>query len=64
MLDPALVAAIADAVAAENRSPNVARRLTAWVRRLSDGDVGRDENTGFIANVREALREPGTPHAD
>jgi hypothetical protein len=64
MLDPALVTAIAEAVKAEGRSPNVARRLTAWVRRLSEGDVGRDENNGFIANVREALRETGSSDAD
>jgi hypothetical protein len=55
MLDKALTEAIAEVVAEAGQPASVAHRLTAWLTRLSETDLGQDENTQFLANVRNAL---------
>ncbi|WP_447909478.1 CxC ATPase DNA modification system associated small protein [Brevundimonas bullata] len=55
MLDKALIEALEDVVREEGQPRAVAQRLAAWLNRLSEAEVGRDENTSLLANVREAL---------
>lgn len=55
MLDKALTEAIAEVVVEAGQPASVAQRLTAWLTRLSETDVGRDENTQFLMNVLNAL---------
>lgn len=55
MLDPALIDAINEVVEGEGQPKSVASRLIAWLTQMSDGDPGRDENTHFLTNVRDAL---------
>jgi len=57
MLDKALIEAIEDVVAEEGQHKRVAQRLIAWLNQLSEGEPGRDENTHFLNNVRDALVE-------
>jgi hypothetical protein len=64
MLDDALTDAIAAAVADAGQPPAVAARLNAWLKRLAEGDVGRDENTQFLVNVRKELIGGGVKNAD
>jgi len=59
MLDKALMEAI-DAVVSEEGQPKaVAQRLKAWLSRMSENELGKDENTQFLNNVREALTLAG-----
>jgi hypothetical protein len=63
MLDKALTEAIAAVVTEEDQPKTVAMRLTAWLTRMSEVELGRDENTQFLQNVRDALLLPGTGDA-
>ena len=54
-LDPALEAALHEAVI-ESAQPNaVAQRLIAWLKLLSDGEGSEDQNLHFYENVMDAL---------
>ena len=63
-LDPALQEALQAAVA-ELRQPNsVARRLTAWLESLSDGEETEDLNNRFYESVLAELQVSGNDDAD
>jgi len=55
MLDKALIEALEEVVREEGQPRAVAQRLAAWLSRLSEAELGRDDNTQLLANVREAL---------
>lgn len=55
MLDKALVEALGEVVKATGQPQSVGQRLLAWLTRMSETEVGRDENNQFLANVRDAL---------
>ncbi len=63
MLDKALIEAITAVVAEEGQPKAVAHRLIAWLTRMSEIELGKDENTQFLNNVRDALLLPGTADA-
>lgn len=55
MLDKALIDALDEVVREEGQPRAVAQRLAAWLTRLSEAELGRDDHTQLFANVREAL---------
>lgn len=59
MLDKALIETLENVVREEGQSRAVAQRLGAWLSSLSEKELTRDDNTQFLANVREALAVEG-----
>lgn len=55
MLDKALKEAIDEVVNEAGQPKSVAQRLTAWLTRMSEAELEREENAQFLHNVREAL---------
>lgn len=55
MLDKALVEAIMVAVEEESQPLSVARRITAWLERMSEKELSPDENATFLSDVCDAL---------
>jgi hypothetical protein len=54
-LDPALSDAIAEAARTSGQPQAVARRLLAWLARLSDGELSRGANAEFYESTREVI---------
>ncbi len=55
MIDNALVQAVEDAVKDAGQPQNVARRLTAWLTQMSEGELSRDENAIFLLEACNEL---------
>lgn len=55
MIDEALKAAITEVLEERGQPPNVAQRLIAWLSRMSEVTLGKDENTQLLRNVLDAL---------
>ena len=56
MLDPALEEALAEVVGEAGLSEAVARRLTAWLRRMSEGELVREDNVVFLSEACSEIR--------
>jgi hypothetical protein len=63
-LDPALQEALQEAVAELGQPNSVAKRLTAWLESLSNGEETEDLNNRFYESVLAELQVPGTDDAD
>lgn len=63
-LDPALADALRQAASEAEQPEAVAKRLAAWLARLSDGQLSREASAQFYDEVRQALTIEGTNNAD
>ena len=55
-LDTALEQAVCKATEELGQSPAVAKRLTAWLRALSNGEVVAKDNDAYFENVIAEIR--------
>lgn len=55
MLDSALEEALAVTVKEAGQPETVARRLTAWLRRMSQGASAKEDDARFLMSVCEEL---------
>lgn len=55
MLDSALEEALAVTVKEAGQPETVARRLTAWLRRMSQGSSAKEDDARFLMSVCEEL---------
>lgn len=58
-LDPALIQGVTEAASEAGHPPSLAKRLLAWLTHLSDGDLSRESNAQFYADVRKTLEPEG-----
>lgn len=63
-LDPALEDALQRAVAEAGESKQVAQRLIAWLKALSNGESSEEQNLSFYANVMSAIAAAEAKSAD
>jgi hypothetical protein len=63
-LDRELEEAIGLVVAECGQPPQVAQRLIAWARELSEAELGMEDQLQHLDNVRKALKLPGDSDAD
>ncbi len=63
-LDPALSDALRQAASEAGQPEAVAKRLAAWLARLSDGQLSREASAQFYEEVRQALAIEGASDAD
>jgi hypothetical protein len=63
-LDPALEDALQRAVAEAGESKQVAQRLIAWLKALSNGESSEEQNLSFYANVMSAIAPVEAKSAD
>jgi hypothetical protein len=63
-LDPALEDALQRAVAESGESKQVAQRLIAWLKALSNGESSEDQNLSFYRNVMSAIGPAEASRAD
>ncbi|MEJ0076822.1 MAG: CxC ATPase DNA modification system associated small protein [Alphaproteobacteria bacterium] len=55
-LDPELEDAIRAVVKDEKQPAAVAQRLIAWLKGLSDGEMGQEDRSRHLESVRNALK--------
>lgn len=55
MLDKSLIEALAIVVSESGQPQSVAKRLTAWLTRMSEGDLPREEHERFLQDVCSAI---------
>jgi hypothetical protein len=63
-LDPALEDALQRAVAEAGESKQVAQRLIAWLKALSNGESSEEQNLSFYDNVMSAIAPAEASRAD
>ncbi len=63
-LDPELESAIRTVVADTKQPPAVAQRLIAWLKDLSEAEIGLEDKSRHLDNVRSALKLSETPDED
>ena len=55
MLDKALVEALGEVVSEAGQPKSVARRLMAWLTRMSEGELPREDHERFLKDVCNAI---------
>lgn len=55
-LDKELEEAVRSSVAQRNQSSSVAHRLIAWLKELSENDLGANDQATHLEKVRDALQ--------
>ncbi|MYE25506.1 MAG: hypothetical protein F4Y01_16470 [Gammaproteobacteria bacterium] len=55
MLDPALEESLAETIKEAGQPETVARRLTAWLRRMAQGSPVEEDEARFLTAVFEVL---------
>lgn len=55
MLDNALVEALFDVVSEAGQPKSVARRLMAWLTRMSEGELPPEDHERFLKDVCDAI---------
>jgi hypothetical protein len=63
-LDPALIEAVKEASSEAGHPDSLAKRLLAWLTRMSDGELSREADAQFYADVRKALEPEGEDDAN
>jgi hypothetical protein len=63
-LDKELEDAIRSAVSGANQPASVAQRLVAWIKDLSESDLGPEDQVRHLDNVRTALNTKEAAHED
>lgn len=63
-LDKELEEAVRAVVSDAAQPPSVAQRLIAWLKDLSEGEVGFEDKARHLENLRSALDLAGANHED
>lgn len=63
-LDPALIEAVKEAAGEAGHPESLAKRLLAWLTQRSDGELSRESDAQFYADVRKALGPAGDDNED
>jgi hypothetical protein len=61
-LDKELEEAVRTAVADAKQPSSVAQRLIAWLKELSENDLGTNDQASYLEKVRDALNIGGGHH--
>lgn len=63
-LDLALIEAVKEAASEAGHPESFAKRLLAWLTRMSEGELSRESDAQFYADVRNALVSEGAGDED
>lgn len=63
-LDKELEEAVRSVVAEAKQPSTVAQRMIAWLKELSESDLGPEDKSRHLDNVRSALDLEGSDHED
>jgi hypothetical protein len=63
-LDKELEDAVRSVVTDAGQSSSVAQRLLAWLKDLSEGELGTEDKLRHLETLRSALNLSGDPHED